>query len=551
MVEIADNAARTNCAYWATEANVIHLQAGPFSFEDREYLMEPMSSKARRRCYMKGTQGGGSTAEILKSFHGMIYKYYPLGVLYLFPTDSAMQDYSKAVMTPLITANKSAIGKWVKKGKGSSDAASLKTVNGANFFMRGAGLNTLLDGEGFAAMLQGISADKIVFDEIELIDPLALGQAAGRHGNSTVKEEVYIGNPSFPQRGISKVFDESDQRFWFRQCLHCGKTPSDGATWEWYIDHSNGWTCAEQSFPDCVKDRSSGMGFICCMKCGKEVFVRNGRWVPRNRLKSDSLHGYQWSQLTSPNNNPSEILEAFNNPPNKDLGSVYRLKLGKPYISAQDQLRVSQVFDCITHSVMGMSDDGPCAFGLDVGSVKACHLLIGKRIGPKAYQVVKLARLSNWNDISSLVTRFSCKTGVIDSQPEHNKARDFQKNHRMRIFLCQYTEAGEPAVFNPRTGMVKANRTEIFDRTHELVTSPGRLTLPEMSQEVRVFADQVCNPLRKFDDKKGVYRYIGDNDHYRNALNYFLLAAEKLPISSPGRHSRKKYPKVMNDYARI
>ncbi len=44
-----------------------------------------------------------------------------------------------------------------------------------------------------------------------------------------LKEEVYIGNPGIPDRGIdeifqgSKSFRGSDQRHWHRKCLHCGE----------------------------------------------------------------------------------------------------------------------------------------------------------------------------------------------------------------------------------------------------------------------------------------------------------------------------------------
>ena len=85
--ELDKMAARRNCGFWATEANKIHLQKGDYSFAGREYLKEPMSSTFRRRCYMKSAQGGGSLAEILKSFHGMINGILPYGVFYLFPSD--------------------------------------------------------------------------------------------------------------------------------------------------------------------------------------------------------------------------------------------------------------------------------------------------------------------------------------------------------------------------------------------------------------------------------------------------------------------------------
>jgi hypothetical protein len=78
--QLNKDAAQVDCGFWATQANRIRLQKGDYRFEGREYLIEPMSSRFRRRCYMKSAQGGGSLAEILKSFHGMIYGHLPMGV---------------------------------------------------------------------------------------------------------------------------------------------------------------------------------------------------------------------------------------------------------------------------------------------------------------------------------------------------------------------------------------------------------------------------------------------------------------------------------------
>lgn len=554
--ELNRNAAQRNCGYWATIANKIHLQKGDYSFKGREYLREPMSSTFRRRCYMKSAQGGGSLAEILKSFHGMAYGHLPMGVFYLFPTDKDMQDYSKGVMGPLIAENH-CIRKWIKTGKKASDSAGLKTIHKANLYMRGAGLGQIIEGEGESAALKGISVDKVVFDEIELMDPLAIEKAKGRMKNSDVKEEVYIGNPGIPGRGIdeifsgSKTFRGSDQRHWFRKCNHHGLISTSVKT-----TARNHYTCAELTFPDCVKIRPDGTGYIGCMECGQRVFVRDGIWIPQERDKSDYMHGYRWSCLTSPHNDPADVLEDFINPPHGNLADIYRLSLGLPYVSAEDQLTMAQVFSRCSQSVMGMSDPGPCAFGLDVG--KTCNLVIGKRISKSNYEIVKLARLpgdGDWSEISQMITKFNCKSGVIDIRPYESAARRFQKEHKLRIFLCEYSETTPiGTVWNQNTKIVKVNRTEICDATHNLIARDGLLTLPRRSPEITEFAKQVCDPAKVLEinkkTKQSLYRYRGKEDHYRHALNYFLMAAEKIGrAQQSGR--RKKHRTVMNEYQRI
>jgi hypothetical protein len=85
--------------------------------------------------------------------------------------------------------------------------------------------------------------------------------------------------------------------------------------------------------------------------------------------------------------------------------------------------------------------------------------------------------------------------------------------------------------FNDNTGVVKAHRTGIFDTTHRMLTD-GSIVLPAQCPEVEEFARQCCN-CAKFEEKdkrSGAitfrYRPTGDEqEHFRNALNYFVLAA--------------------------
>jgi hypothetical protein len=548
--------AASDPAWWATKHNTIRLQKGNYSFDGREYLLEPLCSRAQRMTMMKGTQGGASITVMLLALWGMIYKHFERGVLYLFPTATDVREFSQAVLNPLLAANRSALGRWVKTTKGGTDTTTLKQVNGANFFMRGASLPKIIDGQvGESTQMKGISSDLVVYDEVELMDPEALAKARGRTGASVdvvdgvvdydtaIARNIFIGNPGIPGYGIDKIFGESDQRHWFRKCQHCGR-----------------WTCAEESFPDCVKIRENGRGYIGCMNCGKEVFVRDGQWVPKVMANSDYMHGYRWSQLTSPcPQDPGQILEDFTNPPENNLADVYRIQLGLPYVNAEDRLMTMQVLSRCGPFLMRAKDPGPCAFGLDVGKIN--HLVIGKRIGQNSFEIVKIAQLSEWAQIEQMIDEFNCQSGVVDVRPYEATVRRFQREMKhIRIFLCEYSETTAiGTLFNSKTGMVKVNRTEICDATHNLVTQDGMLMIPRNCDTVQEFARQVCDPVKVLEvnkkTKQAVYRYRGTNDHYRHALNYFLLAAGRIGIAPKESRRRRRGPgppeTVMNDYKRI
>jgi hypothetical protein len=539
--EKVDNMIIASTGYWALMKK-IKLQSGLFTTKGYEYQIKPLNSSARRKCYKKGAQTFGATEiETLDDLHGMIYGLYPLGVLHAFPTADAVEDFGKTRFNPLISANKTAIGKFVK----TTDTARLKKVAGSFLYLRSARLSQKLGetDEDTGSQTAGFSVDKVVFDETEFMDLNVVEKFKGRMGKSLVKKEVYLGNPSNEDYGIDLIFASSDQQYWHRRC-GCGT-----------------WTCAELSFPNCVKIRPNGTGYIGCDKCGKELPMWAGEgsseWVAKFPEKSAYMEGYMASQLMSLEIDPAEILEDFTNPPNGNLADVYRLRLGMAYSSKDDKLKKSDVLANCTGELAPVSHQGPCAMGVDVGKIK--HVVIGTRTGNDRYELLRAVKVESFNDIRDLARRYNVKSAVVDIRPYEDEARQFQKSERYKIFLCEYSDQMiQDSTFNEDTGTVKVHRTGIFDSSHR-VLSRGQIKLPLQTPEVEEFARQCCN-VAKFEEKdkrKGtiVYRYrpTGDQqEHFRNALNYFLLAASQGKIARISNYDiRPKIEVADNEYNRV
>ncbi len=204
--------ASVDCGYWAADLYQIQLQRSKFTFTDHEYQWEPMKNRVKRVCYMKATRGGFSEIEILKSLHGMRYGRYKEGVLYLFPTTDDVNEFSKSRFNPLLSANREAIGKYVK----STDTASLKKIHKAFLYLRGARLSEKRGDQAESSKMKSIGVDKIVFDEVDHMDDEVIAKARGRYYDSPWQEEVVIGNPIIPGEGVDKQWRLSDQRYWFR-----------------------------------------------------------------------------------------------------------------------------------------------------------------------------------------------------------------------------------------------------------------------------------------------------------------------------------------------
>ena len=545
-----------DAGFWAQE-NQIKLQSGVFSFNTREYQVEPLAFNFRRMCYMKATQLGFTEMEVLRSLHGLIYGIYPRGILYLFPTNDDVQEFGKSRFNPLILSNESAIGRYVKtSGMKGTDTASLKKIRSAFLWLRGARLSRKIDEQEESSKMRSISVDRLVFDELDLMADIdsefkVIGKARGRLGDSELKEECFISNPTTPNFGIDKIFADSDQRQWFRYCEACGK-------------HT---TCAEIEFFEnpqrLIKIRPDGTGCIVCVRCGRELSNFPGEWVPAHPEKSDYMHGYQLSQLTSLRNDPAEILKDYNEPPEGNLSDVIRLRLGRPHIAAEDKLRPEDVYNCCGDNYTLNSHQGPCIMGLDC--MKGKHLIIGARTGRNSYEIYKFPiifgqGMDSWNEIYDLCTRFNVKSAVIDIRPYEDAARAFQKRAKFQVWLCEYKETTPlGSIYNPNTGIVSVCRTEIMDASHRLIVTPGNLVLPRReTPKMDEFVRQICSPFKVREVNKKtqqeVYRYRkSGEDHFRHSLNYFILAAKdgKVGIVEKSRRFKKRQVVANNNYARI
>ena len=546
--------AQVNAGRWAI-LNEIKLQSGNFSFNTREYQIEPMGLNVRRTCYMKATQLGFTEMEVLRSLHGLIYSHYPRGVGYYFPTNDDVQEFGKSRFNPLIQANKNAVGQYVRAvGKKSTDTASLKKIGDAFLWLRGARMPRKIDEVLTSSKTSSIPLDRLVFDELDLMADsddkfTVVGNARGRLRDSESPSECFISNPTTPDFGIDTFFAKSDQRQWFRYCMSCGK-------------HT---TCAELFFMEdpekCVRLRNDGSGYIVCKKCEREVLSFPGEWVPTFPSRTAYMHGYQLGQLTSVRNDPAEILYEYRNPPEDNLSAIIRLRLGWPHIATEDKLRKEDVLKCCNESNYPLnSHSSPCLMGLDC--MKGKHLLIGARTGTDSFEIYKTAvirgeGMDSWNEIEDICRRFNVKVGVVDIRPYEDMARHFQKKVKFQIWLCEYKETTPlGSIFNPNTGMVKVCRTEIMDTSHRLVVTPGNLVLSRRSDAIIEFARQLCSPFKVEElnkkTKQMVYRYRKTNepDHFRHCLNYLILAAKRSRIYRVGT-SKSKKSTVISEYAKI
>jgi len=486
-----------------------------------------------RQVFKKGAQVGITEVNVLKTLYGHLSGKYPQGVLYLFPTQNEVSDFSRARFGPLMELNQM----WFEGV--STDAVSIKRIRSSMLYFRGARSTTRIEGiKRSSSQLKSIPVDRIVFDEMDEMDQPMIDLALERLGHSTVKEEIYVSTPTIPDYGIDVLYEQSDQRVWMIPCPKCRTE-----------------TCLELDFPNCLQETSTGKFLRVCRHCHEEIQPSNGRWVPR--YSDRSVVGWWISQLNSPFVDPATILQAYQNPPRGNLAEVYNSKLGMAYIAAENRLAMEEVLKCCRIDPMAIQSKGPCCMGVDVGQ-RDFHVLVGlKPADPQVLQILYLARVESFNDIHDIARRFNVSMGVFDMEPETRAVKDFMAQETYPIYLCDYVEQTYPGdKWDEEHRIVKIRRTEACDSTHRLVTSPGSLILPRRSSEVEEFARH-CSNLAKVlqeDPETGSqefrYRKLGP-DHYRHALNYLFLAAQRTGIAYHAQAPREEehYQSQFNIFA--
>jgi len=506
---------------------------------------------------MKAAQLGFSETFILRELHGCIFGGYKQGSLYLFPNADEMRKFSQSRFNTLIAANKTTIGRFVKSGgKGGTDTANLKRVGNANLFLDGATLTQSI-GENItqkeSAALRGKSVDSVNCDEYDLMDSDILTNIGSRLKNSDIARITILSNPSIPDFGVSKLFNNSNQNHWYRKC-ECGE-----------------WSCPDLVFPDFIEEDSNGKGHCVCSKCGQVLGLgvyspdpespqyreHSCEWRP-SKPDNKEWEGYRISTLNHPRTDPAETLRLFKDAQNvggPKLTNFYKFELGLPYIDSTDQLTTSAVYDCCGHDVMATGHTGPCAMGVDVGLT--WHVVIGTRVDRERWEIVRVAQCRSIEEVDILARRFHVKSAVLDIRPYEDTVRKFQKEYRGNIYLCEYGQNPmEEAFWDNKRMVVKAYRTGLLDVSHRLIQDK-QIRLPRRCGEIDEFARQCCRTAKVLEENKRtgqpVYNYIklGD-DHYRHALGYFYLAASGCRIATVNKYVNKINDEVAdNQYVRI
>lgn len=475
----------------------IILDGKPFTYDRHEYLIEPYKDDHPHQVEMKATQMGLTSKAMLRVAYGARYGGYR-GILYLFPSKSDVTDFSKGRIDPLIDENPDTIGKWLR----DTDAANIKRIWNAFLYLRG-----MKSRVG----LKSIPVDIIILDELDEAPQNAVDMALERMSHSEFKEILKLSNPTLPDYGIDKAFQETDQRYWLLKCEKC-----------------NEYTCLEDTFPNCLKT-IKGVVIRACLKCYAELNPSIGQWVAKRPSITDK-RGYHYSQLFSHYVEPGDILHQFRTTNN--LTDFYNLKIGNAYVEVTNRLSIQEILNLCSNYGIASQDKGPCYMGVDQG--KELHVVIGKKDYERGGQIVHIGIYKDWEELDRLMRNFNVSRCVSDALPETRNARAFAERFKGKVFLNYYNKHQKGSyAWNERELIVSCNRTESLDASHKEIMD-GAVILPRKCEEVQTFAEHLHNVAKRLEEdeetgsKRYVYVKLGP-DHFRHAFNYEAMARQNSP----------------------
>lgn len=469
------------------------LDGRPFAFDRHEYLIEPYKDSHPYQVEIKAAQMGLTSKAMLRVAYKARYAGYR-GILYLFPSKADVTDFAKGRIDPLINDNPETIGAWIR----DTDSANVKRIWNCFLYLRGMRTRT---------GLKSVPVDLVCFDELDEAPQDMVDMAMERMAHSEHREVMKLSNPTLPDYGIDKAFQETDQRFWLLKCEHCGE-----------------YTCLEETFPDCLLE-VGGRVIRACRKCQGELNPSIGKWVPKCPGVTDK-RGYSYSQLFSHYVNPADIMHQYRTTTN--LTDFFNLKIGVAYVEAENRLSVQEVLNLCGSEGVASEDKGPCFLGCDQG--KTLHVVIGKRHPEKVGRIIHVGIYKDWEELDRLMKVFNVTRCVVDALPETRNARAFAERHKGRVYLSYYSEHQKGAVsWNERDLIVSSNRTESLDASHSEIQL-GRIILPRECEIVREFAAHLHNTAKKLEEddtgsKRYVYVRLGP-DHFRHAFNYEAMARQ-------------------------
>ncbi len=516
---------------WTIRCRPMLVPERPFDLVRHPYLVDLYNQTAREIVVYKAGQMGASEWAVSRALWSADQR--GATVLYIFPTDTHVSDFSSARIGPAIEASPYLAGIVIEgsagQGKRGADRVTLKRVRNRFIYLRGGQVDT----KGNAPQLKSIDADVVMLDELDEMDPRAPAIARKRLGHSQLAEVCSLSTPTYGGVGIHAEWLRSDQREWYVRCEHCGERQPltiHQVVTEW--DNLQRPVCWHGG---------PNRAFIACRSCGQELNrLAPGEWVATHPGRE--VVGYHLSHLFSPTASLLAIVQALQSADETTRKECVNQDLGEPYTPRGGQLTKAHLDACRREYGHGPVPNEETFMGVDVGGV--LHVVIRGRIDPvSGERPQRWAGAVDWDDLDQLMLQYHVAVCVMDALPETTKAREFQSHFAPgRVWLSYYpnqkvgSKRAVPVDFDEVNVVVDLDRTRTLDTLYGRFYAPLN-TLPANARDIPHYYDHLVAPVRILEAGPGgkpVARYVESSpDHFAHAENYCAVATVAPRLTPP------------------
>lgn len=385
-------------------------QGDKLDFKDHPFLWDIFGDFTPKQAILKAAQIGFSTTANIKAL--WLAKNRGMDIIYSLPTANDVREFVSGKTNRLIS-NNPIFQEWTQ----DKDSIEQKRVGNNVIYFRG----TWTERAALA-----IPADLYISDETDRSKQDIVQQYKTRLQHSKWGWEWYFSNPSAPGVGVDRYWQESDQKHWFVKCSGCNN--------EDYITMAN----------------IQGSIFA-CLKCGKELDRRKGRWV--KRWKDKEISGYWISLLMAPWVSAEQILEKQKGFTEEQFTNFV---LGKPYVGRGNVLTQALLYQNLIDDTN--PQDARPIIGVDTGAT------IWYTIGNK-YGIYFYGECKDYSTLEDLLRKYPKAIMVIDQGGDIIGPRKLREKYPGRVFLCYFTgnrNNDQLVKWNDEEGSVQVDRDRVI-----------------------------------------------------------------------------------------
>lgn len=446
-------------------------------------------------------------------------------VLYTFPTDTHVSDFSSARLGPAMEASPylsslSERESFHRSTHRIADRVTLRRIRDRYIYFRGGRIGK----SGEAPQLKSIDADVVLGDEVDEMDARVPTIARKRLAHSQLRLQAWISTPTFAGVGINSMYEGSDKRQWNVRCPACKRTQVLGL--------DNLILEQEDSLP--IRwFQENGKAYLGCVFCGKRLDPRQGFWVAEHPGRD--IIGFYVNGFVSDTLDLDEVITELQSTDQTKRKECYNQVLGLPYVPTGARLTAEALRSLIRPYSLGLIPQEPVYVGIDVSDVY--HVVVRAKSPATREWILRDARIIQEEaELLHYLKNLRIVCCVIDAQPAVSVSRRIRDLDPRRMFLSYYDTsvlAGKKApafVWKDSDGVVTIDRTRVFDMLFDLFYQ-REAGLPRDFESIPGYASHLSNLIRVqtvgSDYQPSVFYQALGPDHFAHAELYALAATHR------------------------